>query len=219
MLVKQDVHCADSGTTSTVYLPFALYFTGYAPHETGTVSAYTQPGNERIGTATITLDSQGSRCVEVVGQATPGQYKIVYDFGSGTGKQKVIRLVDAPGASHTPTPAPTPTSASPSTTSASPTTTSASPSTTSASPTTTSASPSTTSASPSTTSASPSDPGGTASPSPSESDHVEFIPENLAPTGSSGPSPLPGALVLLAVGGLLVLVSGRSSVATADRRH
>ena len=242
MLVRQDVRCAGTGTTSTVFLPFSLWFSGFSPHETGTVAAYTQPGGALIGSATITLDSTGRRCVEVVGEAPPGRYKIVYDFGSGTGKQKVIRLVDPPVSTDVPTAAPSttsasPTSASPTTTSASPTTTSASPTTTSASPTTTSASPSTTSASPTTTSASPtstgasptatspsatgtSGPGGTASPSATEPGHVEFIPEDLAPTGASAPPPsLPSAVVLLVVGGLLLLLTRRGTVATADRRH
>jgi len=221
--VRQDVRCAGTGTTSTVYLPFSLWFSGYAPHETGTVAAYTQPGGALIGSATITLDSTGSRCVEVVGEAPPGQYKLVYDFGSGAGKQKVIRLVDPPGGTDAPTAAPTTTSATPMTTSASPTTTSASPTTTSASPTTTSASPTSTGASPTATSPSAtgtSGPGGTASPSATEPGHVEFIPEDLAPTGAAAPpSSLPAAVVLLVVGGLLLLLTRRGTVATADRRH
>jgi hypothetical protein len=238
VLVHQDIHCGGSGNSSTVYMPFALYFTGFPHNATGTVSAYTQPGGQLVGSGNVTLDSHGNRCVEVSGDAPPGQYKIVYDFGSGTGKQKVVRLVAAPSATPTVTPShpiatvtptsssatPTTTSASPSTTSASPSTTSASPTTTSASPSTTSASPSDTSASPSTTSASPSDtstPTGapTASVSPTDT-APEFVytPEDLAPTGGST-EPLTIGLVLALAGLVLIILSRQGSASSVSRRH
>ena len=200
MLVRQDVHCGGTGNASSVYLPFALYFTGFAPNTVGTVSAYTQPGGHLVASRAVTLDAQGARCVEVVGSATPGQYKIVYDFGSGAGKRKVIQIVPGPTASASPShPIAT---VSPSTTG-----TPTSPATPSVSAT------ATTTGSPGAT--------ATASPSPStsESGDLEFIPEYLPPTGGPATSTLPAGLVLLAVGGLLVLASRRGSASTGDRRH
>jgi len=231
VLVHQDIHCGGSGNSSTVYMPFALHFTRFPPNATGTVSAYTQPGGQLVGTSNVTLDAQGNRCVEVSGDAPPGQYKIVYDFGSGTGKQKVIRLVTAPTPTPTVTPShpiatvtptsasatPTTTSASPSTTSASPTTTSASPSTTSASPSTTSASPTTTSASPSLTSTSTGVPTASVSPTDTAPEFV-FTPEALAPTGASQ-EPLTVGLALALAGLVLILFTRRGSASAASRRH
>jgi len=217
MLVRQDVHCGGTGNASSVYLPFALYFTGFAPNTVGTVSAYTQPGGHLVASRAVTLDAQGARCVEVVGSATPGQYKIVYDFGSGAGKRKVIQIVPGPTASASPShpiatvPPSTTATASPShpiaTVPPSTTGTPTSPATPSVSAT------ATTTGSPGAT--------ATASPSPStsESGDLEFIPEYLPPTGGPATSTLPAGLVLLAVGGLLVLASRRGSASTGDRRH
>jgi len=71
VLVHQDIHCGGSGNSSTVYMPFALHFTRFPPNATGTVSAYTQPGGQLVGTSNVTLDAQGNRCVEVSGDAPP----------------------------------------------------------------------------------------------------------------------------------------------------
>ena len=49
MLVRQSEHCAGTGDDAFVSLPFSLLFTGFAPHAEGTVSAFTQPGNEFVG--------------------------------------------------------------------------------------------------------------------------------------------------------------------------
>ena len=251
MLVRQDVHCGGTGNASSVYLPFALYFAGFAPNAVGTVSAYTQPGGHLVATRAVTLDAEGNRCVEVTGSATPGQYKIVYDFGSGTGKQKVIRIVPSPTVSASPShPIATvsPSGTRPPTATASPShpiaTASPSTATPTASPTG-SVTPTATTSSPTTTSASPSGPGttppvttsasatGTASgspgataaptstPSPSDSEtaDLELIPEYLPPTGGSVTATLAAGLLLLAFGGLLMLLGRRGSVSTADRRH
>ena len=102
MLVRQSTDCSGTGTTSTVYFPFSVLFTGFEPGETGEVTAFTQPGGEQVGHRTVTVDEQGNRCELVEGTVPPGQYKLVYDFESGTGKQKVIRLVAPPGGSASP---------------------------------------------------------------------------------------------------------------------
>lgn len=94
MLVFDNTTCAGTGNSSSVTLPFSLLFTGFEPGATGTVSAYTQPGGALVGTATLTLDDSGQRCAFVDGEVESGMYKIVYNFGSGTGKQKVIRVRD-----------------------------------------------------------------------------------------------------------------------------
>jgi len=236
MLVRQDVHCGGTGNASSVYLPFALYFTGFAPNTVGTVSAYTQPGGHLVASRAVTLDAQGARCVEVVGSATPGQYKIVYEFGSGAGKQKVIQIVPGPTATASASPSHPIATVSPSTTAtASPshpiatvapsTTATASPShpiaTVSPSTTGTPTSPATPSVSATATTTGSPGATATASPSPStsESGDLEFIPEYLPPTGGPATSTLPAGLVLLAVGGLLVLASRRGSASTGDRRH
>ena len=210
VLVHQDIHCGGSGNSSTVYMPFALHFTRFPPNATGTVSAYTQPGGQLVGTSNVTLDAQGNRCVEVSGDAPPGQYKIVYDFGSGTGKQKVIRLVTAP------TPTPTVTPSHPIAT-VTPTSASATPTTTSASPSTTSASPTTTSASPSLTSTSTGVPTASVSPTDTAPEFV-FTPEALAPTGASQ-EPLTVGLALALAGLVLILFTRRGSASAASRRH
>ena len=95
MLVRQSDDCSGTGNDSSVSLPFSLLFTGFAPDTTGTVTAFTQPGGDEVGSGTVMVDSNGEACVRVTGEVPTGQYKIVYDFGSGTGKQKVIRITDA----------------------------------------------------------------------------------------------------------------------------
>lgn len=105
MLVRQAIDCSGTGTTSTVSLPFGLLFEGFEPLQTGTVTAFTQPGGVEIGAATVTVDAAGNRCVEVIGENNPppGQYKLVYQFGSGAGKSKVITLEAPPATSPPPT--------------------------------------------------------------------------------------------------------------------
>jgi hypothetical protein len=234
MLVRQDIHCAGTGTASTVYLPFALYFTGYPPHTVGTVSAYTQPGGHLVASREITLDASGARCVEVVGSATPGQYKIVYDFGSGAGKQKVIRVVPDPSVTATASPSHPIATVSPTRTTPAPTspTASVAPSTTSAGPTvsggpttsapTTSAPPTlTTSPTGTASGGSGASPSTSSAPAPSESETADltFVPEYLPPTGGSVTSTLPAALVLLCLGAAMVLLSGRGRASSGARRH
>jgi LPXTG-motif cell wall-anchored protein len=80
----------------SVQIPFTLLFTGFEPHASGTVVAYSQPGGQQVGSADVTVDALGVRCLRVVGDAAPGQYKLVYDFGSGTGKQKVVTVEPGP---------------------------------------------------------------------------------------------------------------------------
>ena len=60
-----------------------------------------------VGEATVTVGPDGSLCVRVTGTAPAGQYKIVYDFGSGTGKQKVIEIVGPAPPTDTSTPSTT----------------------------------------------------------------------------------------------------------------
>ncbi len=102
MLVRQSTDCSGTGTASTVYFPFSALFTGFEPGETGEVTAFTQPGGVQVGHRAVTVDEQGNRCELVEGTVPPGQYKLVYDFESGTGKQKVIRVVAPPGGSTSP---------------------------------------------------------------------------------------------------------------------
>ncbi len=217
MLVRQSTDCSGNGNSSSVTVPFSIYFTGFEPFATGTVTAYTQPGGEEVGSRSITLGPDGSRCYRVTGDVPPGQYKIVYDFGSGTGKQKVIRIEGAaPTPSPTPTKTPTksPTSSPSVTPTVSPTVTSSvSPS---VSPTVTS------SVSPSgsatgSPSASPSESESvlpTSTAAPSESEDVEgltFTPVDTLPdTGSSHVSRnLSIGAGLVVLGSLLVAVSLR----------
>lgn len=108
MLVRQSTDCSGTGTASTVYFPFTTLFTGFEPGETGEVTAFTQPGGVQVGHRRVTVDGQGNRCELVEGTVPPGQYKLVYDFESGTGKQKVIRLVAAPTSSVAPSASVTP---------------------------------------------------------------------------------------------------------------
>ncbi len=107
MLVRQSDDCSGSGSDSTVTIPFSLFFVGFEPKETGTIVAFTQPGGEKVGEATVTVGPDGSLCVRVTGTAPAGQYKIVYDFGSGTGKQKVIEIVGPAPPTDTSTPSTT----------------------------------------------------------------------------------------------------------------
>jgi LPXTG-motif cell wall-anchored protein len=100
--------CTGPGEDSTVTVPFSGLFTGFAPNTTGTVSAYAQPGGQLVGQRQVTVDAQGNRCELVTGvDVPPGQYKIVYDFGSGTGKQKVIHIAGSTEPTQTPTLDPT----------------------------------------------------------------------------------------------------------------
>ena len=108
MLVRQSTDCSGTGTASTVYFPFTALFTGFEPGETGEVTAFTQPGGVQVGHRTVTVDGLGNRCELVEGTVPPGQYKLVYDFESGTGKQKVIRVVAAPTSSVAPSASVTP---------------------------------------------------------------------------------------------------------------
>jgi hypothetical protein len=223
LLIKQSTDCSGNGESAQVYFPFSALFTGFEPNESGTVTAYTQPGGVQVGQWTVTVDALGNRCEMVVGTADPGQYKIVYDFGSGTGKQKVIRIIPAP-----PSPSPTPTSSeSPNVSpSESP---SESPSGTetptgSESPSESPTESATVTGSPTDTGGIPTQtlgPGASTTPSPStsvEGEKIELIPEAdavgddavLAHTGSDV-SPLLeiGAGLLVAGAGLVVLARRR----------
>ena len=95
MLVRQSENCSGTGDDAFVSVPFSLWFTGFAPNATGTVTAFTQPGGDEVGSGTVMVDSNGEACVRVTGEVPTGQYKIVYDFDSGTGKQKVIHIRDS----------------------------------------------------------------------------------------------------------------------------
>src|SRR5262245_6197095 len=86
MLVRQSTGGSGPGSDATVSVPFSVLFTGFAPFAHGTVTAYTQPGHEEVGHRAIVLDEHGESCQRVTGDVPPGQYKIVYDFASGTGK-------------------------------------------------------------------------------------------------------------------------------------
>ena len=121
MQVRQSQDCSGSGSDSTVTIPFSLFFVGFEPYDTGTVVAFTQPGGEKVGEATVTVGPDGSRCVLVTGKVPPGQYKIVYDFGSGTGKQKVIQIVGPAPPTDTSTPTTTTDTPTPTTTTVTPT--------------------------------------------------------------------------------------------------
>ena len=121
MQVRQSEDCSGSGNDSTVTIPFSLFFVGFEPFDTGTVVAFTQPGGEQVGEATVTVGPDGSRCVLVTGTVPAGQYKIVYDFGSGTGKQKVIEIVGPAPPTDTSTPTTTTITPTPTTTTITPT--------------------------------------------------------------------------------------------------
>jgi LPXTG-motif cell wall-anchored protein len=230
MHVKQALDCTGGGEDSTVHLPFALLFEGFAPNTTGTVTAFTQPGGVQVGQATVTVDALGNRCEEVTGSAPPGQYKIVYDFGSGTGKQKVIRLVEAPAPSPSPTetvtPTVSPTTSESATGSESPTETSTA--TVSESPTETSTA--TASEPPTSSTASPSGtltesaPPSSATPSASSSvlgEELEFIAEPDPVGDAAARLPKTGAddvTALVVVGPLLALL-GLGLLVVARRQH
>lgn len=235
MLVHDNTVCAGTGNASSVTLPFSLLFTGFDPDATGTVTAYTQPGGEFVAEATITLDSEGERCVRVDGEAPTGQYKIVYDFGSGTGKQKVIyvRNPDDPG---NPTPPPT-TATITSTSTVTSTVTSTETVTATVTETITTVTPpeTTTGTTTSTQTVTATETGTVTStatvtstpsftPGPGETDvegDLDFTPvDPLAPSGASTTGGLlPAALVLLLSGAALVAVSRRGWAASPARRH
>jgi LPXTG-motif cell wall-anchored protein len=235
MHVRQPLDCSGTGEAAQVYLPFSLLFEGFEPHATGTVTAFTQPGDVEVGSATVTVDAQGVRFELVVGPAEPGQYKLVYDFGSGTGKQKVIRLIDNP-ATASPSPSETPSSSeapsgSPSestteTASGTPSeSTSQSPGE-STSPTGSAEPTGTQSATPTgSPTSSPPESGASATPTATtpgtavEGEKLEFVPEadvvgdaaaNLPKTGAEENVPwLAGASALLTLSGIVLVVRAR----------
>jgi len=232
MQVRQTEDCSGNGNLSVVSLPFSLFFDGFAPHDTGTVTGFTQPGNVQVGQGTVTVDENGFACLRVTGHAEPGQYKIVYDFGSGTGKQKVIRLV-GPGPTETTEPSPSesatspsdsPTSATPTTptaTETTPTATVTSPSVTptSSMPTLTPPPPTDTSA-PTSTSAPASTSGtatGSVSATASPTTDVAHLKFKQVPTGAGGEQlPKTGGSGATLVFGATLLVAG-AVVASAAR--
>jgi hypothetical protein len=229
MLVRQSEDCSGTGTASVVSLPFSLLFTGFDPDATGTVTAYTQPGGEQVGQGTVTVGPDGERCVLVTGEVPPGQYKLVYDFGSGTGKQKVIRIT---GAQPMPTESPTTPTETPTTPTVAPTVTpttpSVTPTTPSVTPTTPSVTPTTPSVTPTTPSVLPTSatgstdavtPSSVTSSSSSDEGHLDFtqLPakvsaekHHLAHTGLSVPTLTLLASVLLGLGVLMTRTSPRS---------
>jgi hypothetical protein len=235
MLVYDNTTCAGTGNASTVTLPFSLLFTGFEPDVTGTVAAFTQPGGEFVAEATITLGPDGSRCVRVDGDAPSGQYKIVYDFGSGTGKQKVIRVIN-PGDAPVGTPPPTTTTIT-STGTVTQTVTSTETITETVTATDTGTTPpvETTGTTTSTQTVTSTETGAVTStatvtttpsftPGPSDTDvegDLDFTPvDPLAPSGASGTGGLlPAGLVLLVAGAALVAVSRRGWAASPARRH
>ena len=114
------------------------------------------------------MDEAGEACVRVTGEVPPGNYKIVYDFGSGTGKQKVIHIRDSePEPTESPTdttePSPETPTESPTTPTVTPTTPTVTPTTPTVTPTTPTVTPTTPTVTPTTPSGSPS--SATASPS------------------------------------------------------
>ena len=221
MLVRQTLDCSGTGNASTVHVPFSVLFTGFAPNETGTVTAYTQPGGQQVGQRTVRVGPDGTRCVRVRGNVPPGQYKIVYDFGSGTGKQKVIRIT-GPGPKPTVTPTrPTVTPTTPTDTPTAPTVT---PTTPTVTPPTTPAGTVTASTSgPPTSTASSS---ATSSP-PTRVGHLKFtqLPRTAVAAGTrslpktGGPSVAPLTIigtVLLGFGALLAGTSLRRRKRSRD---
>jgi len=215
MQVHDTANCSGNGNDSTVSVPFSVLFTGFAPGATGTVTAYTQPGGQEVGSRTITLGPDGSRCARVTGDVPAGQYKIVYDFGSGTGKQKVIRIEDdkpKPTASPSKpigTLTPTPTNSATSSPSASVTATVTPTATGSVTPS--SSASTSTSASPGNTTPAPT---GTPTTAPGPDGTLTFTPVNtgsgsLPNTGSAAAQLGALAFLSVAVGALLVLVGHR----------
>jgi hypothetical protein len=208
MKVHDTADCSGKGNDPKVTIPFSLEFTGFAPYTTGTVTAYTQPGGVKVASGEVLVDGKGYRCVRVDGDAPPGKYKIVYDFGQGTGKQKVIEVVAAP----TPPPTNPPTTAPPTTqppTTQPPT----SPPVTTGPPTT---------GPPATTSGPTSQPTSTGV---ATNGSLVLVPLGnvtapaLPATGGTGRIPLAPAAGLLIVGALLVAASRIRRTGSADRRH
>jgi hypothetical protein len=192
MLVYQSADCSGTGNDPSVSVPFSLLFTGFPPDVTGTVTAFTQPGGDQVGQGTVTVGPDGERCVLVTGEVPAGQYKIVYDFGSGTGKQKVIQITDSE-------PQPTETATAPTVTPTAPTETATAPTVTPTAPTVTPSTPTVTPTTPTVTPSTPTvtpttNPPSSATSSPStEVGHLKFtqLPktqvapesESLAKTG------------------------------------
>jgi hypothetical protein len=203
LIVRDTPDCSGTGNASTVVVPFSLFFTGFEPFSQGTVTAYKQPGGTEVASITATTDANGQLCIRVDGNPAPGQYKIVYDFDDGTGKQKVIR-VEVPGPTSSPTPTPTPTTsvtATPSPTTAPTTTPTGSPSPTD-SGTITPSTPPTGSATP------------TSTPTPTDDGTLVLSVVNLggglAATGGAGSvQSLLVAVAMLGLGSVLVLASRR----------
>jgi len=226
MLVKDADDCSGNGNSSTVTIPFSLYFTGFDPFTTGTVTAYTQPGGVEVASAPVQVDGAGNRCVLVEGDAPPGQYKIVYDFGSGTGKQKVIRVAAAPTATPTSTPTATPTATPTSTPTETPTDTATSTptDTTTSTSTDTATSTPTDTATGTPTSSDTATSGPGSAPSATAGDLV-LTPlgvvdqASLPATGGTTPGLLPLALALT-VAGLIAVVATRTRPGLGrGRRH
>jgi len=228
MLVYDNTTCEGTGNASVVTLPFSLLFTGFEPGASGTVTAYTQPGGELVGSASFSLDEDGERCARVDGDAPSGQYKIVYDFGSGTGKQKVIR-VNNPGGGETPEPSETTTtitSTTTVTTTATETDTvtatatitdevTSPPATTTTTSTSTVTSTSTATATVTETTTVTTTPSLTPGPTGTDEEGGLVIRpvDPLAPSGAASDGLVPAALVLIGIGAAAVALMRRSAYA------
>jgi LPXTG-motif cell wall-anchored protein len=215
MLVKDSDDCSGTGSVAKVAMPFSLEFTGFAPFDTGLVEARTQPGDVLVGSGTVQVNEDGYQCVRVDGDVPNGLYKLVYDFGSGTGKQKVVQLVGQPSGP-TPTPTLTPTgSPSPTltpTVTPTPTQTSTSTPTVTASPTLTPTLSPTATATPTASTPVPTSSAGTVTNAPGQGDpgNVDFdqlIPVQLPDTGAGGDALTAGAILLIA--GVVAVVASR----------
>lgn len=233
MLVSDGISCQGAGNDSAVTIPFSLWFTGFAAGATGTVSAYTQPGGELVATRDVTLDENGQGCLRVTGDAPSGRYKLVYDFGSGTGKQKVIYVTN-PRPTQSPVPTPsvttetatatetvTATETETATTTETVTATDVTPPVTSTE-TVTSTSTVTSTATETTTITSTATVTPTATTGTGSEGDLVLTPvdpvDPLAPSGAGATGLLPAAALLLAVGLLLVVGATRWSTGT-PRRH
>jgi hypothetical protein len=79
------------GTSPTVTVPFSIGGTGFDANQAGTATIAIQPGGQVVFTASATADANGAWCLSPI-DLPPGQYKVVFTFGNGTGKQKVFRV-------------------------------------------------------------------------------------------------------------------------------
>ena len=231
MQVRQSENCSGTGDDAFVSVPFSLWFTGFTPGAEGTVTAFTSPGGEEVGHGTVTVDADGQACVRVSGDVPPGNYKIVYDFGSGTGKQKVVHIRDSepqptespsspppespssppPESPSSPPESPTAPPESPTAPPESPTAPPESPTTPTVTPTTPAVTPTTPSSAPSSTTSSPSTEVGHLKFKQVPKAQVAAVPENLPKTGGLSLAALTvmGSL-LLGLGVLLTRTSPRS---------